>query len=108
LVGAGAAEEDMVALLHHRAGEAHRILRPGDACHCAGRARSTVHDRRVELVGPVISEDRALAGVEIGVVLEHAGRRFDCIERGAALGEDRRSGGKRAIERGAYLLVFFR
>ena len=72
-----------------------------DAGDRAGIAAPPVHDRGVHLDPALIGEDRAAAGVEMGIVLEHPHRRLDRVERGAARVEDRAAGVERAVQSGA-------
>src|ERR671931_402015 len=76
-------EQDMAALLHHRARGEHRIA---DAAHRADRARASrraVHDRGVELVLLVRVVAGAAAGVEERVIIELDHGSADCTPRGA-------------------------
>jgi len=59
-----------------------------------------VHDRGVELVGPVPGEHRALAGVEQRRILHDDDRRLDRVERVAAVLEHLDPGIERRLERG--------
>ena len=95
-------------MLHHPAGQADRIAGRGDAADRAGIAIGAVHDRGVHLDPALIGEDRAAPGVEMGVVLEHAHRRLDRVDRAAAARQDLGAPLQRQIERGADRGVFLR
>ena len=56
------------------------FLDHSDVGHRAGLHCLAVHDRGVEFVLAFVGEDRALAGVEQGVVFHHANGRFHGIE----------------------------
>src|SRR5437764_1277539 len=65
-----------------------------------------VHDRSVHLDPALRGEDRAAAGVEMGIVLEHQDRRLDGVERRAAAREERRAGIERTAQSRTDRLLF--
>jgi hypothetical protein len=80
LIGAEAAQEDVRALFHHRAGEADRVARVRRPRHRAGPTSRAFHDRRVMFDPALVSEDGAAAGVEMRVVLQDPDRRLDRLQ----------------------------
>ena len=79
-----AREHDVRRFLHHHPREADRIANVLHARDRPGFERFAVHDRGVELVRALMGEDRAFAGVEQRVVLQHMDRRLDRVEARAA------------------------
>jgi len=100
LVGASAREHDMRAMVLDRAGQQDRVFRAADPGDRAGRQVAAVHDAAVELVGLVPGEDRALAGVEIGVIFHRDDGGGDRVHRAAAVVQDLRADGQRLVQRG--------
>ena len=75
----------VAAVVEDCAGETDGVAGGGsgrDGASCAG---ATVHDRGVKLQCAVMREDRAAPRVEVRVVLQHAHRRLDRVERAAAV-----------------------
>jgi hypothetical protein len=56
-----------------------------------------VHDRGVEFLASFVREDRAAAGVEVGIVLQHAHGGLHRVERRAAACEHRRAASSAAF-----------
>jgi hypothetical protein len=107
LIGAEAAQEDVRALFHHRAGEADRVARVRRPRHRAGPTSRAFHDRRVMFDPALVSEDGAAAGVEMRVVLQDPDRRLDRLQRGAAAVEQGAAGLQRLVERGSAARILF-
>ena len=74
----------MAARLEDAPGEGDRVRDAGDGRNGAALEAVTFHDRRVQLDRAVSGEDRAAARVETRIVLEHAHRALDRVERGTA------------------------
>ena len=103
-----ARQQDVRAVFHDRAGQANGVFGFGDSSNRPAPAVAPVHDRGVEFVGAFIGEHGATPGVEMRIIFEHADRRFDGVERTAALFQDGRPRFERQRERGADGFVIFR
>ena len=77
----------MRGFVHHEPREADWALDGLDARDRAALERGAVHDGCVEFVSAVVGEDRALAGVEVGVFFERGDDLLHGVECGAAAGE---------------------
>ena len=92
VLGAGADQQHMGAVLHHRARGEHRAADAADAGDRAGAQVGAVHHGRVELVRAGVGEDGAVAGVEERAVLQHLDGEACRVERGAAAQQQRLAG----------------
>lgn len=77
---AAADEHDVWRLFHDRTGERDGVA---SALHIgrAGKHRLAVHDRGLELVGAIGSEDRATACIEERIIFKELDSCFDGIKR---------------------------
>jgi hypothetical protein len=89
LFGPGAHQQHVAGLLHHMAGELHRVPDVPHGRHRAGAQLLAVHDGRIKLGGAVARERGAVTGVEERVVLQDPHRAGDRVQAGAALLEHR-------------------
>ena len=99
-----AIHHDVSRFFHDQARESYRVL---DVLQRADRARFQrlpIHDRRVQLVRPGAGKDRAFAGIEMRIVLEHAHGRFGRVETRSAALQNFVAGGQRALQSGAIFL----
>ena len=92
VLGAGAGQQHVGAVLHHRARGAHRAADAADAGDGAGAQLGAVHHGGVELVRLGAGEDGAVAGVEQRAVFQHLDRQADRVERAAAAQQQRLAG----------------
>jgi hypothetical protein len=88
-------------LLHHQTRELDGIFDVMELRHRAGAPGGAVHDGGIELADAVVVEYRALAGVELRIVLHGAHRRPHRIQRRAAALEHRVAGIESRPESGA-------
>jgi len=95
----------VLARIEHRAGERDRAAELGHRTDRTDALRGAVHHGGVGLDGAVARERRAEAGIELGIVLEHAHRGDRGIERAAARREDRVARRGRRAHPGAQPLV---
>jgi hypothetical protein len=86
-------------LLHHHPGERDGVLDRLQARHRAAGEIAAVHDGGVELMGALVGEDRALAGVEQRIVLQEADHLLHRVQAGAAAREHLATDLQRRVER---------
>jgi hypothetical protein len=96
---ARAGQQHMGAVFEHRARGTHRAADVAHAGYGAGGERGAVHHGGVELVGFVVREHRAVAGVEERALLEQLHSEAGGVERAGALQQHRLRGGHDAAER---------
>src|SRR5690348_15720472 len=105
IVSALAAEKNVRPFVEQPPREADRRPRGPESGDRPGAAVAPVHDRRVELDAAGGGENAAAAGIEAGILFEHAHGRFDGFKRRLAFLENRRPGSERCFEAGSSALL---
>src|SRR5690606_14849225 len=106
LLGAGAHEEHMLAVLHDLARRQHRVAHARDIGDGAAAQRGAIHDGGVQLMGARAGEHAAMARIEQRAVLQQAHRFGHRVERAAAGGQHGLAGRQNAVQGGQELLLF--
>jgi len=88
-------QQHVIGLLHHAAGDRDRIAGGTNAGDGTGPQIAAIHDRGIQFEGPLDRHHRPPSGVEQRIVLEHANRFLDGIQRRASFAQDRRASRQR-------------
>ena len=81
-------KEDVRSALHQGAGKADRRPSGPHTGDCTGPPVGAIHDRGIQLDQSFGVEGAAPAGVEAGVVFQHANGSFDRVDRASAFAQD--------------------
>ena len=98
----------MRRFFHDQSSETHWIFHMFHTGYCSSFERFPIHDRSVHFVRAGARKHRAFAGIEMGIIFEHAHGSFRRVETGAAIFQNFVTGSQSALESGAIFALFFR
>ena len=85
--GAGAAKQNVIALVHDQPRHVNGVRHPADACHRADAQIAAIHQPGVHLDRACAGQARTTAGIERGQIFQQHDRRLRGVERGGAQGQ---------------------
>src|SRR5205814_1998832 len=101
-------QHHMLRFPHYGTRQDDRIADMFDAGDRAGAQGFSIHDRGIHFVCASVGKDRAFAGIEMWIILQHSDRSFDCIEARSAAVQNFTTGAESMLDSSAIFLLAFR